>query len=149
MYWLGIAHQYQLKDLILFWYFLELLAVLILVQRENGQNQAHIFRDTCSESSQVNYLIIMYCFERTNHDFLLNFLFQGDPNLFSRSHILDQQYLTCLSDCKNLLFQAMMFIEFFPIIQIIIRVNIFSQQWKKLIVVVVVRKSVWIKKLLL
>ena len=75
----------------------------------------------------------MYRFERKTHDFLLNVLFQGDPNLFSRSHILDQQYLTCLSDCKNLLFQVMMFIEFFPMIHIIVRVKIFHNNEKNLL----------------
>ena len=38
--------------------------------------QAHIFQDTYFESSQIHQLTIMYHFEHTNHDILLNLLFQ-------------------------------------------------------------------------
>ena len=39
-----IKYPYQLKDLILLWYFLGVPAMLILVQKESEQDQTHIFQ---------------------------------------------------------------------------------------------------------
>ena len=47
----------------------------ILVQQENTQSQVHIFQYKYFESSQILQLTIMYCFEHTNRDVPLNFLF--------------------------------------------------------------------------
>ena len=47
----------------LLWYFLKLLSILILVLKENDQDQAHIFQDKYLESSQMYQLIMMHCFE--------------------------------------------------------------------------------------
>ena len=45
-----ITYRCQLIDLTLLWYFLRLLAMLILVQKENKENQANMFQETYSES---------------------------------------------------------------------------------------------------
>ena len=45
-----ITYRYQLIDLILLWSILKVLVMLILVQKENEQDQAHIFQATYSES---------------------------------------------------------------------------------------------------
>ena len=44
--------------------------------------QVHIFRDNYFESSQIHQLTVMYHFEHTNHDILLNFLFENLYKLF-------------------------------------------------------------------
>ena len=46
------------------------------------QDQVYIFQDTYLESSQIALLTTMYCFENTNHDILLNCLFQILYKLF-------------------------------------------------------------------
>ena len=51
--------------------FLRLFAMLTMVRKENDKDQAHIFQDTYFKSFQMRY-----CFEQTNHNILLNFLFQ-------------------------------------------------------------------------
>ena len=50
--------------------------MLILMRKENEQDQAYIFQDTYFEGSQKYLLTIMHQFEYTNYDILLNFLFQ-------------------------------------------------------------------------
>ena len=46
------------------------------------QDQVYIFQDTYLKSSQIALLTTMYCFENTNHDILLNCLFQILYKLF-------------------------------------------------------------------
>ena len=45
--------------------------------KEILQDQGHIFQETYFESSQIYQLTLMYCFEHTNNDILLNLLFQN------------------------------------------------------------------------
>ena len=59
--------------------------MLILVWKENEQNQAHIFQDTYFESSQIHESTIMYRFEPRNHD-ILNFLIQNLYKLTILAH---------------------------------------------------------------
>ena len=40
--------------------------MLILVQKQNEQDQGHIFQNTYFESPQMHRLTIMYYFEHTN-----------------------------------------------------------------------------------
>ena len=47
----------------------------ILVWKEYEQDEANIFQDTYVESFQIHQLTIMYHFEHTNYDIILNFLF--------------------------------------------------------------------------
>ena len=61
--------------------------MLIQVLKKILQDQVHIFQDT---SSQIHQLTIMYRFEHTNYDILLNFLFQNLHKLFLRVHNLHQ-----------------------------------------------------------
>ena len=56
--------------------------MLIEEPKDVLQDQVYIFQDTYFESSQIPLLTIMYCFENTNHDILLNFLFQILYKLF-------------------------------------------------------------------
>ena len=50
-----ITYQYQLKDLILpFSSFIKLLSMLVLMRKENKQDQAQIFQHTYFESSQIH-----------------------------------------------------------------------------------------------
>ena len=64
--------------------------MLILELKEILQDQAHIFQDTYFESSQINQVIIMYRFEHSNHDILLNLLFQNIYKPFLRVHNLHE-----------------------------------------------------------
>ena len=71
---------------------------------------------------QKHQLTTMYCFENTNHDILLIFLFQN----------LTKSFCTHIICIKNLLFQVMFHSCFipnvlFPIIHIFITINTFSQ----------------------
>ena len=50
--------------------------MLIQELKENDQDQVHTYQDTYSESSQIHQVTIMYCFEHTDHDIPLSFLFQ-------------------------------------------------------------------------
>ena len=45
--------------------------------KEILQDQGHIFQETYFKSSQIYQLTLMYCFEHTNNDILLNLLFQN------------------------------------------------------------------------
>ena len=45
--------------------------------KEILQDQGHIFQEIYFESSQIYQLTLMYCFEHTNNDILLNLLFQN------------------------------------------------------------------------
>ena len=50
--------------------------MLILVWKENEQDQAHMFKDIYLESFQIHQLTIMYCkCKNVNHDNLINSLF--------------------------------------------------------------------------
>ena len=49
--------------------------MLILVQKENEEDQAHIFQETYFKSFQIHQLTIMYRFEHISHDNPLNVLF--------------------------------------------------------------------------
>ena len=49
--------------------------MLILVRKENEQDQVHIFQETYFESSQIHQLTIMFRFQLINHDSPLNILF--------------------------------------------------------------------------
>ena len=51
--------------------------MLILVQKENEQDQAHLFEDSYFNNSQLHQLAIMYYFEHAKHIILLYFLFQN------------------------------------------------------------------------
>ena len=51
--------------------------MLILVQQENEQGQVNISEELSFESSQIHQLTLMYHFEHTNHNILLNYLFQN------------------------------------------------------------------------
>ena len=55
----------------------------MFIQEMKGtlQDQAHIFQDAHFYSFQIHQLTIICCFEHTNHDILLNFLFQNLQNL--------------------------------------------------------------------
>ena len=70
--------------------FLRLPAMLILMREKNEQDQAHIFQDTYLESIQIHQLIIVYCFEHTNHDIFLYFLFWNLYKLFLYARNLHQ-----------------------------------------------------------
>ena len=65
--------------------------------------------DTYFKSSKIHRLTKMYCFEHTNHDTILSFLFKKLYKIFLPARNLHLQYLPFLSDCKNLPFQVMMF----------------------------------------
>ena len=56
--------------------------MLILVQKQNEQDQAHIYQETNSESCKIHQLTIMYHFKHTNHCIYLNFLFQSLTRFF-------------------------------------------------------------------
>ena len=45
--------------------------------KEILQDQGHIFQEIYFESSQIYQLTLMYCFEHTNNEILLNLLFQN------------------------------------------------------------------------
>ena len=77
-----ITYLYQLKDPILLWSFLKLLAMLILELKEILQDQVRIFQDMYSQSSQINQLTIMYHSQRTIRDILLIFFFKIVTNSF-------------------------------------------------------------------
>ena len=64
--------------------------MLIQELKEILQDQAHIFQDKYFESSQIHQLTIIYRLEHTNHDILLNFLFQNLHKLFLRALNLHQ-----------------------------------------------------------
>ena len=51
--------------------------MLIQEMKEILQGQGHIFQEIYFESSQIYQLTLMYCFEHTNNDILLNLLFQN------------------------------------------------------------------------
>ena len=54
-------------------------------------------------------LAIMYCFKHAGHDIFQYFSFQNLYKRFFRAHNLHYQCLFHLSECKNLIFQVMMF----------------------------------------
>ena len=56
--------------------------MLNLVQYENKQGYVHTIQDKCFENSQIHLLTIMYHFEQTNHDILLNSYFKIFTNSF-------------------------------------------------------------------
>ena len=64
--------------------------MLIQKLKEIMQDQAHIFQDTYFETSQIHQLTIMYHFEHTNHDIILQFLFQNLYKIFWRARNLHQ-----------------------------------------------------------
>ena len=49
--------------------------MLILVQKENEEDQIHVFQDAYFGSSQIHQLTIMYRFEHANHHIQLIFFF--------------------------------------------------------------------------
>ena len=55
--------------------------MIIQVQKENEQDQAHIFQDTYSrhtfQDTKIHQLAKMYRFEHTNYDIHFNFSFQN------------------------------------------------------------------------
>ena len=110
------------------------------------QGEAHIFKDTYFECSQIHLLTIMYQLKLKNCDTFRNFLFQSFCKLLLRASNLHQYYVPDLSDCRSLLFQVMMFHSIFPNIHIFITIRTFQKRQNKLIIVVV-RKIVSIKKL--
>ena len=65
------------------WYSLRLLAMLILVQKENKQCQVHIFQATYSASFQIHQPGIKKSFEHTNHGIHVIFVFQTLDKLIS------------------------------------------------------------------
>ena len=56
--------------------FLKLLAMLILVQKENEQSQVYEFQDIYLESLQFHWLAKMHQFEFINHNTHLRFSFE-------------------------------------------------------------------------
>ena len=64
--------------------------MLIQQLKEILQDQAHIFQGTYFKGYQIHQLTIMYRFEHTNHDIILNFLFQSLYKLFLRARNLHQ-----------------------------------------------------------
>ena len=66
-------------------------------------------QDTYYECFQKQLLAMMDCFEDTNYDILLYFLFQNLYKLFFSVPNLHEQYLVYLNDCNNLIFQVIMF----------------------------------------
>ena len=81
--------------------FLRFLAMLMLVWKENGHDQPHIFWGTVSLWTYRSWYSSQ------------NFILKPLQTLF-HSHDLHQEYLPCLDDCKNLLFQVMKFCWIFP-----------------------------------
>ena len=49
--------------------------MLILVQKENEEDQIHVFQDAYFGSSQIHQLTIMYRFEHANHHIQFIFFF--------------------------------------------------------------------------
>ena len=64
--------------------------MLILQLKEILQDQAYLYQDTYFKSPQIHLLTIMYRFEHTNHNILLNFLFQNLYKFFLRGRNLHQ-----------------------------------------------------------
>ena len=62
----------------------------ILVQKENEQEQPHIFQNTYFKSFQIHQLAKLYRFEHTNHGIYVNFVFQNIYKLFSHACNLPQ-----------------------------------------------------------
>ena len=56
--------------------------MLIKELKEILQDQAHIFKDTYFEISQIHLITLMYGFKHINHDILLNFSFEIFANSF-------------------------------------------------------------------
>ena len=56
--------------------------MLIQELKQILKDQVHIVSGTYFESFQIHQLTIMYCFEHTNHDITLNFLFRNLYKLF-------------------------------------------------------------------
>ena len=56
--------------------------MLIVVLRINDPDQAHIFQYIYCKNFRIHQQLIMYRFERTNHDTQLGFLFQSFSILF-------------------------------------------------------------------
>ena len=61
--------------------------MLILVPKENEQDQTYLFQNTYSKSCKIHHLAIMYCFVHTNQRIHLTFLFQSLYKLFLRACI--------------------------------------------------------------
>ena len=57
--------------------FYRLPVMLILVQKENELDEAHIYQDRYFKSSKIHQPTIMLSLEHTNHNINLNFLFQN------------------------------------------------------------------------
>ena len=70
----SITCHSQLVILALFLSFLDMLAMLILVQKENVLNRVHIFLCMSLKSSQIRQQVIMYQIEVISHDTRSNFL---------------------------------------------------------------------------
>ena len=64
------------------------LAMIILVLKENEQDQNYIFQCIEFESSQLHQLVIMYLFEQTSHGIPLSFLFGISSKLFFHTYNL-------------------------------------------------------------
>ena len=79
--------------------------MLILALKEILQDQLRIFQDACFKGSEIHQLTIMYRVEHTNHDFILNSVFQNIYKLILHAPILHQYCLPYLSGYKNLLFR--------------------------------------------
>ena len=75
----------------------------------NEQAWFYIFWDLYFNSCQAPHPTIMYHFEHTYHDILLNVLFQNLYKLLLCGCSLHQQCLPCLNDCKKIIFQVMKF----------------------------------------
>ena len=78
----------------------------------------------------MHELTISYRFEHTNHDILLNILFQNFYNLFLRARNLyrARNIFHIYVNVKIFFFREQCFIKLFLIITVFIRVNSFSQQ---------------------
>ena len=115
--------------------FLELLTMLIEELKEPLQDQVWICWDIFQKLSNTS----MYFLEGKGHDILLNVLFQLLYKPFLSACNVHYKYLSYLNGYENLFFFRWFFMKFVQIINILIRINIISQQKNKLIIILVRR----------
>ena len=82
----NLFFNHLLIILILLPSFLNKLAMLIRVQAQNIQDQAHIYPDTYFLSFQIHLQAIMYHFKHSNYGIYRDFFFQIHPIFFGCAH---------------------------------------------------------------
>ena len=65
-----------------------MLVILILLPKENEQNQVRFYEDTFCESCSIHHLEIIYRFKCTNQDIQSKFLFENLYKLLLHAHNL-------------------------------------------------------------